>query len=142
MVFFESRDAAGARQGRFCLFDMGDGAMDRVTFADLAGREAASLRYVFEMRTHRYLVIAFEGEEPCDPREVYPVLLEGKGDNPDQFAPYVDPEPYVPVRPSHPGASEDEDDFDDEDFDDEDEEEEDADEDGELLVDEDFGKEA
>lgn len=137
MVYFESRDAAGVRQGRYCLFDMGDGSMDRVTFADLAAREAAEIRYIFEMHSRRYLVITLMGEELYNPREAYPVQLDGKGDNPDQFARYVDPEPYVPAKPSRPGA--DDDDFDDED--DEEEEENDGDEDGELLVDEDFGQE-
>lgn len=139
MVYFESRDAAGARQGRYCLFDLGDGAMDAVTFADLAEREAAEIRYIFEMHSRRYLVITLVGEADFNPREVYPVQLDGKGDTPDQFARYVDPEPYVPVKPSHPNPSDDDEDFDDED--DEDEEEDDGDEDGELLVDEDFGKE-
>ncbi len=138
MVYFESRDAAGARQGRYCLFDLGDGSMDRITFADLAGREAAEIRYIFEMHSRRYLSVTILGEEPFNPREVYPAQLDGKGDTPDQFARYVDPEPYVPVKPSHPGVDDDDEDFDDED---EDEEENDGDEDGELLVDEDFGQE-
>lgn len=137
MVYFESRDAAGVRQGRYCLFDMGDGSMDRVTFADLAGREAPEIRYIFEMHSRRYLVITLLGEEPYSPREVYPLQLDGKGDNPDQFTRYVDPEPYVPAKPSRPGAEDDDIDFDDDD----DEEENDGDEDGELLVDEDFGQE-
>ena len=134
MVYLESRDAAGARQGRYCLFDMGDGAMDRITFADLFAREAAEIRYIFEMHTRRYLAVTFAGEEPFDPREVYPAQLDGKGENPDQFAKYVDPEPYVVIKPSSSAAG------DDEDFDDDDEEEGGEEED-ELLVDEDFGKE-
>ena len=140
MVYFESRDAAGARQGRYCLFDLGDGAMDAVTFADLSAREAAEIRYIFEMHTHRYLIITIVGEADFNPREAYPALLDGKGDNPDQFNRYVDPEPYVVIKPSRPAASDEDDE--DEDFDeDDDEEENDGDEDGQLLVDEDFGKE-
>ena len=137
MVYFESRDAAGARQGRYCLFDMGDGSMDRITFADLAAREAAEIRYIFEMHSRRYRVITLLGEEPFNPREAYPFQLDGKGDTPDQFARYVDPEPIVPTRTAASGADDDDEDFDDED----DEEENDGDEDGELLVDEDFGQE-
>ena len=74
---------------------------------------------------------------------MYPALLDGKGDNPDQFNRYVDPEPYVVIKPSRPAASDEDDE--DEDFDEDDDEEEendgDEDEDGQLLVDEDFGKE-
>ena len=139
MVYFESRDAAGARQGRYCLFDLGDGAMDAVTFADLAAREAAEIRYIFEMHTRRYLMITLVGEADFNPREVYPALLDGKGENPDQFSRYVDPEPYVVIKPSRAVGDDDDDDLDDED---DDEEENDGDEDGELLVDEDFGQEA
>ena len=135
MVYFESRDAAGARQGRYCLFDMGDGAMDRITFADLYAREAAEIRYIFEMHTRRYLVITFAGEELLNPREVYPAQLDGKGENPNQFTRYVDPEPYVVIKPSSSSVSDDDEDFDDDDEDDRDEEGD------ELLVDEDFGKE-
>ncbi len=146
MVFFDSRLDDGSRKGRYCLFDMGDGSMDQVTFKQLVSRGEVSLRYYFDMRLKRYLLITFEAQEENDPKMEYPTLLEGKGVNPDQFSgKYEDPEPVD--FPAHKGSSgddgefDDDDEEDDEDEEEDDEEEEDGDEDGKLLVDEDFGKE-
>ena len=140
MVFFDGRDASDKRKGRYCLFDMGDGPMDQVSLKQLVARGEELLRYYFDMRTKRYLLISFEGEAEEDPKMEYPGILEGKGDNPGQFSKYVDPEPVDLT--SRKRVLLDDDDLDDEeDEDEEDDEEADDDEDGELLVDEDFGKE-
>lgn len=142
MVFFDGRDANDCRKGRYCLFDMGDGSMDQVTFKQLVARGEVAFRYYFDLQLKRYLLITFEGEENDNPKLEIPCLLEGKGVNPDQFSgKYEDPEP---VDFSSRKARVTDDDIDDEgdedDDEDEDEDDDEEDEDGKLLVDEEFGK--
>lgn len=145
MVFFDGRDSSDTRKGRYCLFDMGDGSMDQITLKQLVTRGEVMLRYYFDMRLKRYLIISFEAEEEEDSKMEYPGILDGKGDTPGQFSKYVDPEPVdltsKKTRFVDDEDLDDEDEEDEDEDDDEDDEEEDDDEDGKLLVDEDFGKE-
>lgn len=141
MVFFSTYGASGARTGTFGLFDMGSGSMDTVTLAAVAAGDAATIRYYFDMRRKRYFIIELTGTVQ-DTRIDVPSLLEGKGDDPQQFAEkYIDPEVVAPRKSDF---VDDGDDLDDDDLNDDpdNDDEEDGDEDGKLLVDEDFGKEA
>ena len=142
MVFFEAYDRNGRMTGQYALFNLGDGAMDQTTFADVIAKEQCVLHYVFDMRSGRNVRLEFEGEDEYSPRVDYPCKVDEKGVNPDQFsAKYEDAEP-VSLAPSKTRSHSDED-LDDEDFDDDDEDLDDEDgdeEEEELLVDEDFGK--
>lgn len=147
MVFFEAYDRNGKMTGQYALFNLGDGAMDQVTFADVVAREQNVIHYVFDMRSGRHIRLEFEGEGLLLPKVTYPCIVDEKGVNPDQFsAKYDDAEP-VSITPSKKRSSSSDDEFDDDedfddddDLDDEDMDEEEGDDEEELLVDEDFGK--
>ena len=85
MVMFEGYDAAGSLCGEYGLFDMGDGAMDTVTFDRIVARGETELHYLFDLRNERYIRLTLEGEVPYAPMRAYPALVEEKGQNPDQF---------------------------------------------------------
>jgi len=139
MVFFNGYDEKGVRKGSYGFFDIGNGSMDQVTLAQLVAKGENTIRYYFDMRRKRYFIITIEGVLN-DPRQEVPALLEGKGEDPDQFAEkYIDPEVVAPRTPIT-GEFDDDDDEDEDDFDDEDEEEEDDDEDGKEIVDEEDAK--
>ena len=146
MVMFEGYDEKGVLCSEYGLFDMGDGAMDTVSFEKVLARGETELHFVFDLRNDRYIRLVYEGEAPYLPMRAYPALVEEKGQNPDQFHARFEEEPAVPklhpVRDSEKFPSLD-DDFDDED--DEDDEEDDDkmfdDGEGEELYDESEGSE-
>ena len=147
MVMFEGYDEKGALCSEYGLFDMGDGAMDTITFEKVLERGETELHYVFDLRNDRYIRLVFEGETSYLPMRADPALVEEKGQNPDQFRVRIEEEPVVPkLHPDHifdkfSALDDDLDDLDD------DEDEEDADDkmfddgDGEELYDESEGKE-
>ena len=126
MVLFEGYDEKGALDGEYGLFDLGDGAMDTVTFDDVVGKGETELHYLFDMRNGRYIKLVFEGEVPFSPLRVYPELMEEKGQNPDQFRARFEEEPTVPkLHPFRQGSVPDDDiDPDDDDLDDDDDDDE------------------
>ncbi|MBO4841950.1 MAG: hypothetical protein J5478_01065 [Bacteroidales bacterium] len=142
MVMFEGYDEKGTLCGEYGLFDMGDGAMDTVTFDKVVERGQTELHFVFDLRNDRYIRLVLEGETGYLPMRAYPALVEEKGQNPDQFRARFEEEPVVPklhpVRDDKFAALDD--DFDD--LDDEDDEDEDDDDkifddgEGEELYDE------
>ena len=142
MVMFEGYDEKGTLCGEYGLFDMGDGAMDTVTFDKVVERGQTELHFVFDLRNDRYIRLVLEGETGYLPMRAYPALVEEKGQNPDQFRARFEEEPVVPklhpVRDDKFAALDD--DFDDlDDEDDEDEEDDDKifdDGEGEELYDE------
>jgi hypothetical protein len=147
MVLFEGYDEKGALCSEYGLFDMGDGAMDTVTFDDVVQRGETELHYLFDLRNNRFIKLVFEGECPFSPMRSYPFLSEEKGQNPDQFRARYEEAPAVPtLHPRRDAARFDdpEDDLDD-DFDDDDDDEggDDMfdDGEGEELYDEGEGKE-
>ena len=149
MVIFEGYDEKGTLCSEYGLFDMGDGAMDTVTFDKVLARGETELHFVFDLRNDRYIRLVFEGETGYLPMRAYPALVEEKGQNPDQFRVRYEEEPVVPklhpIRESGKFAALD-DELDDEDFDDEDLDDEDDDKmfdegEGEELYDESEGKE-
>lgn len=135
MVFFNGYDEKGTKTGSYGLFDTGCGSMDQVTLNQLVAKGEKSIRYYFDMRRKRYFIIEVEGVI-SDPRQAAMALIDGKGDDPEQFAEkYVDPEVVSPRTPIT-GDSDDLDDDDDYEDDGEDDEEFDEDEDGKEIVDE------
>lgn len=138
MVFFNGYDENGVKKGSYGLFDMGNGSMDQVTLTQLLARGEKTIRYFFDMRRKRYFIIEVEGVLG-DPRQAAMALIDGKGDDPEQFAEkYVDPEVVAPRTPVTGDVDDDEDFDDDEEIDDEGDIDED--EDGKEIVDEEDAK--
>ena len=146
MVLYEGYDETGAPGGEYGLIDLGDGAMDTVTFDDVVQRGETELHYLFDLRNDRYIRLVLEGETSFSPLRVYPCLIDEKGQNPDQFRVRYEEAPPVPkLHPFRDPSVQD--DLDDDDLDDDDDEDEGDDdkifdgEEGEELYDEDEGKE-
>jgi len=138
MVIFEGYDEKGSLCSEYGLFDMGDGAMDTVTFDKVLERGETELHFVFDLRNDRYIRLVLEGETGYLPMRAYPALVEEKGQNPDQFRARFEEEPAVPklhpVRDDKFGA------FDD-DLDDLDDEDDDEDGDDDKMFDDGEGEE-
>ena len=147
MVIFEGYDEKGSLCSEYGLFDMGDGAMDTITFDKVLERGETELHYVFDLRNDRYIKLVYEGETSYLPMRAYPALVEEKGQNPDQFHVRIEEEPVLPKLHHVAGLDKFaalDDEFDD-DLDDDEEDEEDDDKmfddgEGEELYDEGEGK--
>ena len=129
MVIFEGYDEKGSLAGEYGLFDMGDGSMDSVTFADLIARGQNVLHYVFDTHSGGYLPISIEGEVPASLKTSYPILVFEAGPVLTQFERIVEieEEPVHARKRSLKESLEDDDDFDDEDDDNLDDENQDED---------------
>lgn len=139
MVMFEGYDEKGALCGEYGLFDMGDGAMDSVSFNSLVEKGQTEIRYFYDMRNNRYIKLVFEGEESSLTSGIFPMLLDEKGHAPEQFSTtYEDYEAVQNLVPHPYGPAKDEDleDDDDDNDDDEDDDEDGDDEDGAEIFDE------
>lgn len=99
MVLYEGYDAAGTLCSEYGLVNLGDGAMDTVTFGQVVQRGETELHYLFDMRNDRYIRLVLEGEVPFSPLRIYPFLTDEKGQNPDQFRARFEEEPVVPGLP-------------------------------------------
>ncbi|MBQ5935634.1 MAG: hypothetical protein IKQ01_00835 [Bacteroidales bacterium] len=147
MVIFEGFDEKGKLCSEYGLFDMGDGAMDTVTFDKVLERGETELHFVFDLRNDRYIKLVYEGQVPYLPMRAYPALVEEKGQNPDQFHVRFEEEPAVPklhpsrVADNFPSLDDELDDLDDEEEDDDAEDRIFDDGEGEELYDESEGKE-
>lgn len=86
MVIYRAFDAKGNCTGRYGLFDLGDGSLDKVTFGDIVNRGQVSIEFVYNLRPERIINLVFEGEIPEEPRRSYPSIVGEKGHNPSQFA--------------------------------------------------------
>lgn len=86
MVIYRAFDAKGNCTGRYGLFDLGDGSLDKVTFGDIVSRGQVSIEFVYNLRPERIINLVFEGEIPEEPRRSYPSIVGEKGHNPSQFA--------------------------------------------------------
>ena len=130
MVIFEGYGQDGSIAGEYGLFDMGDGSMDSVTFADLIARGQNVLHYIFDTHSGRYLTISIEGEVPASIKTSYPILVFEAGPVLTQFEKIVEiEEEPVHARKRAMRESVDDDDFDDEDEEDDDLDDEEQDED-------------
>ncbi|MCR5709845.1 MAG: hypothetical protein K6G79_05130 [Bacteroidales bacterium] len=128
MVLFEGYDEKGALQSEYGLIDLGDGAMDTVTFDQVVARGEKELHYCFDLRNDRYILLMLERECERVPLRIYPFTVEEKGQNPDQFRARYEEAPPVPTLHRSPdGKSAVADDFDD--FDDDDDDDDDGDDD-------------
>lgn len=135
MVIFEGYDKDGVLCSEYGLFDLGDGTMDKVTFDMVLARGEIELHYVFDLHTDRYVKLVFVEEGIYAAMRSYPYLVDGKGQNPDQFSARYEEYEELPKSPSKVTPSPDAD------FDDEDDEDDDEDGDGDdgedIIFDED-----
>jgi len=86
MVIYRAFDAKGNCTGRYGLFDLGDGSLDNITFADIISRGQVKIEFLYNLRPERIINLVFEGEIPEEPRRSYPCIVGEKGHNPSQFA--------------------------------------------------------
>lgn len=86
MVMFRGYDDRGRVKSEYCLFDLGDGAMDAVSIADTLEKEEQTIEWVYNLKNNRGIVLSFEGETETQRRVSYPRLIEEKGQNPQQFS--------------------------------------------------------
>ena len=125
MVIYRAFNDKGVCTGRYGLFDLGDGSLDNITFADIISRGQVKIEFVYNLRPERIINLEFEGEMPEEPRMSYPCIVGEKGHNPSQFADKYEDYMYEsPVRGAKLAAGDLPDDDDDEDEDDDDEVEE------------------
>ena len=139
MVLFEGYDEKGEFRSEYGLFDMGDGAMDTVTFDKVVRKGETELHFLFDMRNGRFIKLVLEGEADFSPMRSYPALVEEKGQNPDQFRARFEEEPAVPALRQQRGTVQDDDPDDAEDLDDPGDDDEDSDDeifDGEEVYEE------
>ena len=123
MVIYRAFDAKGKCTGRYGLFDLGDGSLDNITFADIVGRGQVSIEFVYNLRPERIINLVIEGEIAEEPRLSYPCIVAEKGHNPSQFATKYEDYLYeTPVRGAKLTLEDLVDDDDDEDDEDDDEE--------------------
>ena len=116
LIMFKALDIEGAVVGRYGLFDLGYGSMDRVNFSQLAEKGQNVLQFCYDMHNNSCIILTILGEEPEDPRSHYPQTTLEKGHNPDQFsAKYEDPQVYIPRGAGSPAVDDDDEDEDDED---------------------------
>lgn len=123
MILFEGYGPQGKLASEYGLFDMGDGAMDRVTFAQTLAREENELHFVFDMRNDRCIRLEYLGEGDFSPMRAYPFLVEEKGSAPGQFEKIVE-KAAPPAKPLGDDFDDDDDLDDEEDTDETDETEE------------------
>ena len=122
MVIYKAYDAKGNCTAQYGLFDLGDGSLDKVTFADVVAKGQVTIELIYDLRSKRKINLVLEGEIPEERRLSYPCIIAEKGHNPGQFADKYEDYLYEnPVRGYKPSL--DDVDIDDDDDDDEEEEE-------------------
>ena len=85
-VMFRALSADSRVRKEYGFFDLGDGAMDKVTLELIREQGLPYIEYVYDMFKGRYIVMEFICEEEFLARRSYPRLVVEKGHNPDQFS--------------------------------------------------------
>lgn len=138
LIVFKALDAGGGVVGRYGLFDLGSGTVDKITVRSTVAAGIASFVYFYDVANKKSVRIILEGEEDDAVVDAdSPVLVDSKGPEPLAFENgYVAYEdlPEEVRNPLHGGAGErdDEDDLDD---DEDEEDDDDDDEEGEVIYD-------
>ncbi|MDD2419078.1 MAG: hypothetical protein EOM16_01345 [Bacteroidia bacterium] len=86
MVIFRALNNNGKVVKEFGLFDLGDGAMDRVTLESLGRSNLTNLEYVYDMFKDRAISLELLSKGELMPKRSYPRLIAERGKNPDQFS--------------------------------------------------------
>ncbi len=126
MVLFKAFDASGAVSARYGMFDLGAGTIDDVTVAETLKKGELSFQYFYDTTNAKSVIVTYEGEAELKKNVIYPLLVEMKGPDPEEFE-----NGYVAFEdlPDDKKKDPDEDDDDDWDIDDEEEDEDEGDED-------------
>lgn len=86
MCLFKGVDKDGAILREYGLFDTGDGSMDTISFEMLLKRGEERLLWLFDLFSGRALQFDYIGKAEYNLRESYPLLISGRGSNPNQFS--------------------------------------------------------
>ena len=70
---------------RYGLFDLGNGAMDEITVAQVVKKGIKSFVYFYDVTNKKSVNIELEGEALDAPAVSSPVIFESKGPNPIDF---------------------------------------------------------
>ena len=84
LILFKAFDAAGSVVARYGLFDLGFGAVDEITVAQVVSKGIASFNYFYDVTNKKSVIVTFEGEVPAA-RVSTPTLVESKGPVPLDF---------------------------------------------------------
>ena len=152
LILFKAFDSIGQVVARYGLFDLGAGAVDEVTVAQVIKKGIRSFTYFYDVTNKKSVNVTFEGEV-TGAEVTAPTLVDSKGPIPLEFENgYIafedlpDDQRHLPSesdknrKKSLEGllsALKDEDDEDDDDIDLDDEDEDDEDEEEEVRDDED-----
>lgn len=85
LILFKAFDASGAVVARYGLFDLGNGAVDEVTVAQVVKKGITSFTYFYDVTNKKSVNVTFEGEAVGAGAVSSPVLAEVKGPNPIDF---------------------------------------------------------
>lgn len=85
LILFKAFDASGAVVARYGLFDLGHGAVDEITVADIVKKGIKSFVYFYDVTNKKSVNITFEGPVTDSTARSYPVLADSKGPNPIEF---------------------------------------------------------
>ncbi len=129
LVMFRGYNGSGKLRGQWGFFDFGCGTMDAITIDTIVEKGITRLEFIYNLDKESKVVFAFDPEVKgtFSPKVSYPLLLEEKGRNPEQFADkYEDIGIYMPANPAekHKKYADDEDLDDEDDLEDEDEDDE------------------
>ena len=135
IIMFKALDVTGSVVGRYGLFDLGSGTVDRITLEDTIKAGTDSMVYFYDVTNRKSVILTIEGEAEGERLQGLS-LKESKGPNPIEFENGYVAYEDLPERQRYlPGEEPDDDD--DEDFDDDDDEDDGPDdEDGQEIYDE------
>ena len=85
LILFKAFDASGAVVARYGLFDLGNGAVDDITVADVVKKGIKSFVYFYDVTNKKSVNITLEGPVQETPAKSCPVLADSKGPNPIEF---------------------------------------------------------
>lgn len=86
LILFKALASDGETvMARYGLFDLGYGAVDDITIADVVSKGIASFVYFYDVTNKKSVTVTFEGEVTDTKASSFPVLTESKGPNPIEF---------------------------------------------------------
>ena len=85
LIQFKGLDADGELVARYGMFDLGAGAADEVSVADIVKKGIASFCYFYNATDRKSVTVTYEGEVAPVPGRIYPALVEQKGPDPEAF---------------------------------------------------------
>jgi hypothetical protein len=85
LILFKAFDASGAVVARYGLFDLGNGAVDDMTVADVVKKGIKSFVYFYDVTNKKSVNISYEGPVEGASERSCPLLADIKGPNPIEF---------------------------------------------------------